>query len=118
GRARYRGPGERHGGSGRVPPHLSKEKLRSDVASGPGLRNRDPTYVSGPLPEPVRRGARPWCYRPFWLRPVALWHRPMRARRHLLVRRLANRRWHLGDLRGPCGEDVGVRGGEPRVTAA
>jgi hypothetical protein len=34
-------------------------KLRSGVSSGPGLRNRDPAYVSGPLPEPVRRGARP-----------------------------------------------------------
>jgi hypothetical protein len=29
------------------------------VSPGPGLRNRDPAYVSGPLPEPVRRGARP-----------------------------------------------------------
>jgi hypothetical protein len=34
-------------------------KLRSGVSPGPGLRNRDPAYVSGPLPEPVRRGARP-----------------------------------------------------------
>ena len=37
----------------------AKAKLRSDVSPGPGLRNRDPVHVSSPLPEPVRRGARP-----------------------------------------------------------
>jgi hypothetical protein len=38
---------------------IAKEKLRSDVSPGPGLRNRDPVHMSSPLPEPVRRGARP-----------------------------------------------------------
>jgi len=49
-RARDCGRVEGYGGSGRAPPHLSNEKLCSDVAPGPGLRNRDPAYVSGPLP--------------------------------------------------------------------
>jgi hypothetical protein len=71
---------------------IAEEKLRSDLSPGPGLRNRDPAHVSGPLPEPVRRVARLWCHRPLRLRPVALWHGPMRARGHVLVRRLANRR--------------------------
>ena len=38
---------------------IAKEKLRGDVSPGPGLRDRDPAHVSSPLPEPVRRGARP-----------------------------------------------------------
>jgi hypothetical protein len=38
---------------------IAEEKLRIDVAPGPGLRNRDPAHVSSPLPEPVRRGAGP-----------------------------------------------------------
>jgi len=38
---------------------ITKEKLRIDVSPGPGLRNRDLAYVSGPLPVPVGRGARP-----------------------------------------------------------
>jgi hypothetical protein len=51
---------------------IAKETLRSDLSPGPDLQNRDPAHVGSPLPEPVRRGARPRCHRPFWLPPVAL----------------------------------------------